>query len=95
MNKIIDSVFISMDGMAEDALEEGNQSRAALLKTCERILRDEIDGLLKIESAMIALRRMYNRNSLAAYSDDTDELAKLMISNAAGDEAIQLKAKTI
>lgn len=79
MNKtIIESAFISIEGMAEDALDEGNQSRATLLKMCGEILRGEIVRLLKIEADMIILREMYNRNSLGAYGDDTHALGNIM-----------------
>lgn len=41
----------------------------------------EIDRLLKIESDMKTLQDMYRRNSLSSYSDDMDELAKIMKPN--------------
>lgn len=44
-------------------------------------IADEIERLLKIESDMEIIKGMYNRNSLSSYSDDVDELAKIMTPN--------------
>ena len=41
----------------------------------------EIERLLKIEIDMKSLQEMYRRNSLSSYSDDMDELAKIMTPN--------------
>ena len=52
------------------------KDRAGMMMLAEA--RDEI---LKLQNDMDALREMWNRNSLGAWADDTDTLAKIMTHN--------------
>lgn len=74
--EMIEQALYSLDAMADDADEDGNADRARLLRTCEKMMRSELDRLV----ARVELLRTLAQASLDAR--DKEAKAALSLENA-------------